>query len=158
MNTTLISKDNYTITISTAAAVQIGLIREMLEEEDTSSSSIPLPLIDNEQLLLVVRFAEYHVDSPICVFVKPLQSLNLQDHMSRWDVQFIEPLTVTQLIKLANAANYLDYPPLIDICLIQFCCIIKDNKAERLRELFNVTKPTVEAEHDLRVNNHWIFR
>lgn len=60
------------------------------------------------------------------------------------------------LYNLTLAANYLDIPPLLDLCSARIASFIKDKTVEQIRANLNiVVDMTPEEEAQIREENKW---
>ena len=107
-------------------------LTDMLDEENEASDMITLDFADEESFANLLEFCEKSGYSEKQEFERRLiakpdvrqlaeifvENANEADKVDeRWKVEFFNKLTLEQNIKLANLANYMNVPQLIDSCL-----------------------------------------
>ena len=111
------------------------LFKDMFDESHEESEIITLDFADEKNFAKVIEFcdkAEYEVDRSEEVKnrrllarqdVRQIEEIfveNAQDEQKRderWKVKFFKALALEEVVQLANLANYLNIPALIDACL-----------------------------------------
>jgi S-phase kinase-associated protein 1 len=147
------------VEITRKAACLSELIKSMLQDDDDPNEVPEIPLLEVSKDILdkVVLFLNKHRDDPMKDIPKPIHTSDLSELVSEWDVQYID-LEQEQLFKVILAANYLDIPPLLDLGITKFCCMIKDKGVDEIKEMLNIEKDiTPEEERLVREKNDWIF-
>lgn len=146
------------IEVDRAAAMMSHLIKDMLEEDDDEDlPEIPLPNVQRETLLEVVKFCVYHVDNPMNKLCRPLKSTDMVDIVGEWDARFID-MEQNLLFNVILAANYLHLPDLLDLGCAKIASMIKSKSPDEIKELFNIEKnATPEEIEQVRQENTWIF-
>jgi len=71
--------------------------------------------------------------------------------------EFILDKSSSMVFKLANAANYLDIPPLLDLTCLKVSFDLMDKSAEEIRVLLKLPKLTKEEEEMARTKHPWMF-
>ena len=136
-----------------------ALIQNILADvEGDGVQELPLLGIHPSVVDLIIGFMRYHVNDPMREIKKPIKTAVLTDHVSKWDAEFVGSLDHDTQFRLVTAANYLDISSLIDLCLTQLACLIKDKEPEEIRKTFGIDTPTTpEEEQKIREDNPWIF-
>jgi hypothetical protein len=81
------------------------------------SMEVPYPLIVVKSM---IKYFEHHRGLPPPSICRPLRSRSLlQCCPDPWDVPFIRALTSEDVLHLAELANYLSIPSLLDLCCAQ---------------------------------------
>lgn len=87
---------------------------------------------------------------------KPLQTNNLRDIVQEFYASFIDYDDTDLLFQMTAAANYMDIPPLLDLCCAAVACKIKGKTTEQIRHEFDITNDfTPEEEEKVRAENAW---
>jgi len=102
------------------------MISNMLYDDDTDNPKIPLPNVEYRELGYVKQFLEYYNSQPTLEIETPLLHKSL-------DKLFDDPFyrlfakTISEDIELnvamCNAANYLEIPPLHNLCIATFMIV-----------------------------------
>jgi S-phase kinase-associated protein 1 len=158
-----------TITVPREQAKMSKLIVSMLEDDDddtageteepTDPEAIPLLDVSPAMLVKVVEFMEHHVHDPMKQIQKPIISNNMRDMVDEWDVNFIDSFdTKNGIFEIVRAANYLEFPSLLDLGIARIAAYIKDKTPEEVRVMLDVPDNMTEAEENaIKENNGWIF-
>jgi len=133
--------------------------------EDTGPIYFPMPNVDGPTLWVVIKFCnEYLKDSnngDVAPINKPLQSTNFADLVPEYYAHFFTSLNTVQLITLMTAANYLDIPPLLNMCSAKLATMIAGKTQKEIWDIFcpgeEYRKPTREEFRDIVANNNWIL-
>jgi hypothetical protein len=113
-----------------------GLLNEIVEPEG-ESISIQLNTIILTQ---IHRYLTQFVKTPVPFVKKPIDG-KMINNTDKWCVDFIDPLSVKELIDLTNSANYMDIASLLDLCMCKIASLIKNGSHEEVMEQFkNFTK------------------
>ena len=93
---------------------------------------------------LISEYLVHHDGNDITQIDKPISSLNMSEvktednkMLDSWDVEFVNKLKLKELLKLIEAANYMDIKGLLDLCCAKLATIIKGEKIEDVEKLFN---------------------
>ena len=140
---------DYSIIIPYKNASISELIKTMVEDDSENDDLIEIPLlnVNHEMLILIINFFNYYIDnnfekiqSPIIhdKFEKNIIFENEENINSKriWFAEFIN-LKVDKLIDLTNASNYLDIPPLLNLCCGKIAFLVKDLTPDEIKNLFN---------------------
>ena len=77
--------------------------------------------------------------------------------VGEWDANFIDIGDTNLLLRITNAAHYLDIAPLVDLCCAKLCCMVHGQTAEDIPGLFGVTTPfTAEEEAQIDHQYPWL--
>jgi len=103
--------------IETRAACLSGFIANMVADLDVGTDNvIPLLTVRSGVLREVIDYCNCHVDNVPDEIPKPLKSCILQESsVSQQDSHYISKFDLDDLIELANAADYLQIPSLVDL-------------------------------------------
>lgn len=152
----LITKDDVTITVERSVIEMSTLIKDMLEDHSPEEETplIPLPNIDYKTMNKVIEYMKYHYDKEWEEIEKPLKQ-KLEDTFCEFDLKFLE-ITVSELIDLIMAANYLNDKRLLDTTCARCAFYIKGKTVEQIRETFGIENDfSPEEEEKIKSENDW---
>lgn len=151
----VVSSDGESIKLPIKIAHHSVLIKEMMDDDDESEVSIPLPNVKYEVLKKVVEFMEYYDGSPMEEIEKPLKSVDMKDIVPEWYSKYVD-LGQDILFEVILAANYMDIKPLLDLCCAKVASMIKGKTPEDIRNIFNIENDfTPQEEAQIREENKW---
>jgi len=84
--------------------------------------------IDKVTFEKVIEFLNYHYKKPMKTIKRPLKLLKLNSFekiVDKWDADFIN-VDNDMLLKLVNAANFLNIPSLLELCCAKIAYIIEE--------------------------------
>jgi S-phase kinase-associated protein 1 len=100
--------------------------------------------ISIEMMNIVEEYLRYHNGNITPEIIKPLSTLKMNEVkteyekvLDQWDVDFVMKFELKQLIRVIEAANYMDVKPMLDLCCARLAIIIKGEKIEDLEKMFN---------------------
>lgn len=145
--------------ISAKAAEMSGLVRTMLEENEEACPVVPLGQLSSWALEKVVEFLKHHENDPMKPIPRPIPTNILAEMVGEWDAEFMNyENDQAKLVDLILAANYLDIPPLLELGLARYACMLKGKDAKEVCEILKIDKEmTPEEERAVRQANPWIF-
>lgn len=145
---TIRTADNKQFIMDKSDALDIALIRSMLEEND-DGEEIPLGIVEYDQLEKIVEFIHQCQTKPYkAPLPKPLPSNRLEDVIdNKWYIHFID-LPKKELLKLIRAANYLNIERLFELASAKLGSEIKGMSIEELREYFEIVNDFTEEEEE----------
>jgi hypothetical protein len=167
---TLVSSDGVEFSLPQHQLVPCRLIQDALEEEQENDDDIesydpnlpkhnPIPILNvtSDSLAHVVTFLNHYSMEPFQI-EKPLKGETLSDIVKQERyLHFIQNLSHENLFKLANAANYMDIPPLYDLCMLQVSILLMDKTPEEIRCILGLPTLTPEEEMRAREEYPWMF-
>ncbi|KAJ3042764.1 hypothetical protein HDV00_006583 [Rhizophlyctis rosea] len=149
------------VVVERKVAERSTLLKNMLEDVGTESSSepIPLPNVSSKILKKVVEYCTHHKDDPTPANDDEKDSFDSSrkrsDDIDEWDAQFIK-VDNEELFEIILAANYLDIKPLLDLGCKTVANMIKGKTPDEIRTMFNIENDfTPEEEEQIRRENEW---
>ena len=139
----LLARDGVRVDISADAASLSTVIMEFMEMFE-DADAIPLPGVDSPALIKVAEFCEF-VSYP-----------KTEDEMVSFESKFYDT-DVGMLFEIANAANYLNIPELVDGTCEAIAGTMQDKTAYQIQELFGTTDLTEEELEEVRLAHPWAF-
>ena len=129
------------------------------QDEDDEQTVIPLVNVSSETLEQVTLFLKHYAVEPM-KRIEQGSSLgsSFNENVSQdFYRKFIMDKSSDMVFKLANAANYLDIPPLLDLTCLKVSFDLMDKSAEEIRLLLKLPKLTKEEEERARDDHPWMF-
>jgi S-phase kinase-associated protein 1 len=139
----LLARDGVRVNISADAASTSNVITEFMEVFE-DADAIPLPGVDSTTLIKVAEFCEF-VSYP-----------RTEDESILFESNFFNT-SVDTLFELANAANYLNIPDLVDGACEAIAGLMQGKTAYQIQELFGTTDLTEEELEEVRLAHPWAF-
>lgn len=137
------------------------LIRDAIEddvdEDEDQQPSIPLANVSSDTLEQVIIFLKNYAIEPMIQLDQQLGSSFHENVSQEFYRKFILDKSSGMVFKLANAANYLDIPPLLDLTCLKVSFDLMDKSAEEIRVLLKLPKLTKEEEEMARKDHTWMF-
>ncbi|KAF9622802.1 hypothetical protein IFM89_034037 [Coptis chinensis] len=154
-NVTLISSDKKPFIVKEDVALESQTIKHWLEDKcnDDNDEKIILPNVDSVTLKLIIKYCKKHVANR-----EGISSSSAGDEkLRKWDKDFIE-LDIVTLIKLINAANFMNIKSLLDLACRRVADMMREKTPEEIRKIFNIKNDfTPEEEEEVRRANPWAF-
>ena len=121
---TLMTVDGETFTVEQEVAEKSKTIKNLIEDAGLDNP-IPLPNVSGSILKMIVTYAMYH------------NTHTESDESKTWDSEFFT-MEQSELFAIILAANYLDYPELLDASCQSVANMIKGKTPEEIRAVFNI--------------------
>ncbi|CAI9767388.1 unnamed protein product [Fraxinus pennsylvanica] len=139
------SSDNEEFVVKESAAVQCITIKNVVEV-GCDLGAIPLLNVDSKNLAWIIEFMEKHADSTLT-----------DSDKKDFETEFVKK-PINDLLGMILAANYLNFPALMNVLCDACANEIKLWSVEELREKFNIQNDyTEEEEKAVRAENSWAF-
>ncbi|THG01809.1 SKP1-like protein 1B [Camellia sinensis] len=126
---TLQSSDNKEFTVKESIAIQFETINRIIEDEESTTTTILLPNVDNETLTMAIDYCSKHVNS---------KKISKEADLKKFDSEFVAKKDLGVLIKLVSAVNYLDVKGLLELICQRIADQIKDLMSNDVRKIFNI--------------------
>lgn len=98
----------------------------------------------------------YHSSTERPVFDKPLKK-RFNQYVSDWYVNFFD-MTEKDLVQLTKVVNWLNIPPLLEICVAKLADMVRFKSTPQLRELFEIESDfSPEEEEKIKKENEFII-
>ncbi|KAL7174668.1 hypothetical protein ACSBR2_033835 [Camellia fascicularis] len=147
---TLKSSDNKEFILKESIAIQFETIKRIIEDEESTITTIPLPNVDSETLTMAIDYCSKHADS---------KRISEEADLKTFDSEFVAKKDLAVLFKLVSAANYLDVKGLLELICQRIADQIKDLMPEEVRKIFNIENDfSPEEEAAVRNEHEWAFK
>ena len=81
----------------------------------------------------------------------------MKDLTDEWSANFVDKMTIEDLVNISIASNYLGINSLMDLCCAKMASLCKNKNEEEMYKAFNITEPFTEEEiNKIREENKWI--
>ena len=149
---TLQSCDGEIFHVDKTIVIKFKTIKTLLEDcGDEDDEVIPLSNVSSDILKRVIQWAEHHKNDP----EGDNNQDKIPDEIPSWDSDFLN-VSVTTLLDLNMAANYLDIKGLLALTLRTFANMMTGKTPEELRKTFNIEDDLTEAEKaQIMKENEW---
>ncbi|KAI1736529.1 s-phase kinase-associated protein 1 [Xylaria scruposa] len=158
LGATLVSSDGIEVQATQEAvrqSITLGSMLELLDAEHTTDKPIPVPGVAGDTLKQVMEWCEQHWSDPV---PQPGDKTNHRMVLviPDLDAEFFKLLDKDMLIQVANAANYLDIPLLLQQAVFVIAKHLKDKTTEEMCEFLNIESDFTADEVELiRRENAW---
>jgi S-phase kinase-associated protein 1 len=123
---TLVSKDEQDFKLEVGMAKKFETVEKLIEDSGVEDK-IPLKEVTGKILSKIVEYLQYHYQN----------GENSGKDIIGWDLNFFKMDDET-LFSIILAANYLDYPELLDACCKVVANEIKGKTPEEIRKRYNI--------------------
>uniref|UniRef100_A0A7S3CRP8 Uncharacterized protein n=1 Tax=Strombidium rassoulzadegani TaxID=1082188 RepID=A0A7S3CRP8_9SPIT len=146
---------------------RIGQMSEIIQNAigdfdglEETTEEIPLYMVDSKEMILIRDYCEhFNFNKPnfdSCIPITVPEGKRDQWITDPWELNFIESLSLDELMQLLKAANYLNVPALLELCCASVASIFKGadfEKQKKERDIFNCpvqtqTPPLMEVNQE----------
>ena len=118
---------------------------------------VPLSEMDEKTTQKVVDYLVHYDGQMPPEIEKPLKSANMKDVTDTWSSEYIDGLSLEELVDLTVAANFMELQPLLDLTCAKIASMCKDKSEDEIFKTFGVTETFTEEEKaKIREENKWI--
>lgn len=141
---TLVHDNNAELHVPIHVLSQCRVFDRLVEDTDANGCHIPVANIDASTMQHVIKYAAWHRD---------ITDKLLDTSLHAWEDTFFESLpSMSDRLKLILAANYLDFPRLLESAAMCIGRVICETPLERLREVLDVEND-YSKEDQVALNN-----
>lgn len=146
--------DGQTFKVMVKVAKMSATLGNLIEDSGVGDV-VPVPTVSGKTLGKIIEYCRYHTENPSVQGVVSKKEDGTSCDIIGWDVDFMM-IDQDTLFDLVLATNYLDIPPLLDLCAKIIANLIKGKSTEELRKTFNIKNDfTAEEEEQIRKENEW---
>ena len=151
------TKDKKIFKVSKKAAVLSDLLKGMKDIPDTYD----IPLNDDINSQTIEKIIEYlvHFDgNPPREISKPLYMTDMKKITDEYSADFVDKLTIEELVDMISAAHYMKINSLLNLCCAKMVALCKGKNEEEIFKVFGVPKDHFKPEdkEKIKENNKWI--
>ncbi|XP_015170223.1 SKP1-like protein 1B [Solanum tuberosum] len=145
-HTTFKTSDGEEFKLNEAVAVRSEVIKNMVQDVDSTSNVIPLSNVEGKTMTKVVQYWKKYSEEGVT-----------EDQLKSFDQDFLK-MSQSELVGVLLAANFFDDKQLKEIIIQEFADRIKGKPIEEIREVFGIVNDyTPEEEEEVRRENAWAF-
>jgi S-phase kinase-associated protein 1 len=150
------SKEGKEFSISKKAAEVSVLLKSTMQDFE-GDVIVPLSEIDDKTAAKVVEYLS-QLDGVIPIEIeKPLKSAIMKEVTDEWSANFVDSITLEELVDITVAANFMEIQPLLDLTCAKIASLCKDKNEEEIFQTFGVTDTFTEEEKaKIREEHKWI--
>ena len=155
-NIKLVTKEGKELEITKKAAELSEVLKAAINDYP-NEASFPLKEIDEKNGEKIVEFLTHCNGVAPAEIEKPLTSNEMKNLTDEWSANFVDKMTIEELVNLTVAANYMGINSLLDLCCAKVASLCKDKSEEEIFKTFNITETFTEEEKEkIRKDNQWI--
>ena len=155
-NIKLVTKEGKELEITKKAAELSEVLKAAINDYP-NEASFPLKEIDEKNGEKIVEFLTHCNGVAPAEIEKPLTSNEMKNLTDEWSANFVDKMTIEELVNLTVAANYMGINSLLDLCCAKVASLCKDKSEEEIFKTFNINETfTEEEKNKIKEENKWI--
>ena len=152
----LVTKDGKEIEISKKEAELSELLKAAIND-NPKESSFPLNELDEKCGEKIKEYLSHFNGTAPPEIEKPITSNEMKNLTDEWSANFIDKMTMEELVNLTVAANYMGINSLLDLCCAKVASLCKDKDEKEIFKTFNINETfTEEEKNKIKEENKWI--
>ena len=152
----IITKEGKELENSKKAAELSELLKQTINDFP-NEDKFPLNEIDEKSAEKVKEYLTHFNGNAPPDIEKPLSSNIMKNVTDEWSANFVDKMTLDDIINLNVAANYMGINCLLDLCSAKIATYFKDKSEEEVLKEFGISEPLTEEEKNkIREENKWI--
>ena len=152
----LVTKDGKEIEITKKASELSELLKDAINEYP-KETSFPLNEIDEKCGEKIKEYLTHFNGEAPKQIEKPINSNEIKSLTDEWSANFIDQLSMEELVNLTVAANYMGINCLLDLCCGKVATLCKDKNEDEIYKTFNINDSSTEEEKNkIKEENKWI--
>ena len=152
----IITKEGKELEITKKSAELSELLKQTINDFP-NEDKFPLNEIDEKSAEKVKEYLTHFNGNAPPDIEKPLSSNIMKNVTDEWSANFVDKMTLDDIINLNVAANYMGINCLLDLCSAKIATYFKDKTEEEILKEFNISEPLTEEEKSkIREENKWI--
>ena len=152
----IVTKEGKELEISKKAAELSELLKQTINDFP-NEDKFPLNEIDEKNARKVKEYLNHFNGKAPPEIGKPLKSNIMKNVTDEWSANFIDTMSLDDIINLDVAANYMGINCLLDLCSAKISTFFKDKTEEEILKEFDISEPLTEEEKNkIREENKWI--
>ena len=155
-NIKLVTKEGKELEITKKAAELSEVLKAAINDYP-NEASFPLKEIDEKSGEKIKEFLTHCNGVAPAEIEKPLTSNEMKNLTDEWSANFVDKMTIEELVNLTVAANYMGINSLLDLCCAKVASLCKDKSEEEIFKTFNINETfTEEEKNKIKEENKWI--
>ena len=152
----IITKEGKELEISKKSAELSELLKQTINDFP-NEDKFPLNEIDEKNARKVKEYLNHFNGKAPPEIGKPLKSNIMKNVTDEWSANFVDTMSLDDIINLDVAANYMGINCLLDLCSAKISTFFKDKTEEEILKEFDISEPLTEEEKNkIREENKWI--
>ena len=141
----------------TKKAAELSEVLKTAINDYPNEASFPLEDIDEKNGEKIKEFLTHFNGVAPAEIEKPLTSNEMKNLTDEWSANFVDKMSMEELVNLTVAANYMGINSLLDLCCAKVASLCKDKNEEEIFKTFNITEQfTEEEKNKIKEENKWI--
>ena len=120
--------------------------KDLINDYPQPDQEITINQVDGKNIEKIIEYLKHYENEKPKEIPKPLPNNDLKSILSEWDYNFINPLSIADLIDLINAANFLDIGDLVALTAAKLAAEMLTGTIEEVREKFGIKCDMTEEE------------
>ena len=152
----IITKEKKEIEITKKAAQLSDLLKNAIIDYQ-NDSTFPINELDEKIAEKIKEYLTHFNGVAPKEIEKPLQQNEMKNVTDEWSANFIDKLSLDELVNLTVAANYMGINCLLDLCSAKIASMCKDKNDEEILKAFSIKEPfTEEDKKKIKEEHKWI--
>ena len=152
----LVTKEGKEIEITKKDAELSELLKSAIND-NPKESSFPLNELDEKCGEKIKEYLSHFNGVAPPEIEKPITSNEMKNLTDEWSANYIDKMSMEELVNLTVAANYMGINSLLDLCCAKVASLCKDKSEEEIFKTFNINETfTDEEKNKIKEENKWI--
>ena len=122
------------------------ILKELVNDFPDEEALLPINEVDSKNLEKIIEFMKHYEKLTPKDIPKPLPTHDLKTILDDWDYNYINGLSLEELVDLVNGANYLDVTDLVKLVSAKIASEMLYGTVEEVRERFGIKSDMNEEE------------
>ena len=125
--------------------------------DNPNESSFPINELDEKSGEKIKEYLSHFNGVAPPEIEKPITSNEMKNLTDEWSTNYIDKMSMEELVNLTVAANYMGINSLLDLCCAKVASLCKDKSEEEIFKTFNINETfTDEEKNKIKEENKWI--
>ena len=152
----LVTKDGKELELTKKQAELSELLKSAIND-NPKESSFPLNELDEKCGEKIKEYLSHFNGVAPPEIEKPITSNEMKNLTDEWSTNYIDKISMEELVNLTVAANYMGINSLLDLCCAKVASLCKDKSEEEIFKTFNINETfTDEEKNKIKEENKWI--
>ena len=152
----IVTKEGKEIEITKKDAELSELLKSAIND-NPKESSFPLNELDEKSGEKIKEYLNHFNGVAPPEIEKPITSNEMKNLTDEWSTNYIDKMSMEELVNLTVAANYMGINSLLDLCCAKVASLCKDKSEEEIFKTFNINETfTDEEKNKIKEENKWI--
>ena len=120
--------------------------KDLINDYPQPDQEITINQVDGKNIEKIIEYLKHYENEKPKEIPKPLPNNDLKSILNEWDYNFINPLSIADLIDLINAANFLDIGDLVALTAAKLAAEMLTGSIEEVRDKFGIKCDMTEEE------------